>query len=123
MSSIKSGALVVSWAAVVPGRETQMLEVLMNVLAYANQLVADGRIEDVRFYVSTTGPNRDTLMLLGSTERLAQLLIDDEFESHLQEGMMVVRDINVALWAGGRPEVVMDGLAAHAQKLQMHGLA
>ena len=48
--------------------------------------------------------------------------VDDELESMLQDGMLVVQDINVALWAGGRPEEVLSGLSVHAEKLASHGL-
>jgi len=122
MASIKTGAVVVSWGSAIPGRERGMLRVLRQALAYTEQLRADGRVEDTLLYVSKTGPNRDTLMLLGNLERLAGLLAEDDFEDLIQDGMLVVQDVQVALWAGGRPHTVTDGIDVHAGKLRDHGL-
>jgi hypothetical protein len=99
-----------------------MLEVLGSVFAYTYGLKEAGRIDESRVFVSTTGPNRDTLMLFGELEELAQILVEDDFETQIQDGMLVVQDLNVALWAGGPPETIGDGLARHVEKLQEHGL-
>jgi hypothetical protein len=122
MATVSKGAIVVSWGSTIPGREKKMLEVLGEVLQYSRKLEEAGRIEETRVFVTTAGPNRDTLMLFGALEQLAPILVDDEFESHLQDGMLVVQDVNVALWAGGRPEELLSGLALHTEKLTDHGL-
>ncbi len=99
-----------------------MLEVLQRVIAYTGELQEAARIDEARVYVSTTGPSRDTLMLFGNLDQLAALLVDDEFEAHIQDGVMVVRDLDVALWAGGVPESLSGGIELHVQKLMEHGL-
>jgi hypothetical protein len=122
MASIKTGAIVVTWGAAVPGRERQMLSTLSEALAYTERLQEQGRIDEVLLFVAKTGPNRDTLMLRGDLETLASLLADAEFEGILQDGMLVVQDLDVALWAGGTPNSVAEGLGVHADKLRSHGL-
>lgn len=122
MATIKTGAVVISWGPAIPGREPRMMAVLQQVLEYAERLVAQGRIEEVLFFVAKTGPNRDTLMLRGDLETLATLLAGDEFEGHRQDGMLVVQDLQVALWAGGSPRSVTDGVGEHAAKLRAHEL-
>jgi hypothetical protein len=122
MASFSQGAIVVSWGSTIPGREAKMLDVLSNVLAYTCRLEKAGRIDEARVYTSTTGPNRDTLMLFGDVDELARLLVDDEFEDQLQDGMLVVQDLNVALWAGGKAESVAHGMRRHAEKLREHAL-
>jgi hypothetical protein len=122
VATIKTGALVVSWGPAIPGRERRMLEVLRQVLRYADGLVADGTVTEALFFVAKTGPNRDTLMLRGDLETLAALLASDELEAHRQDGMLVVQDVELALWAGGDPRGVSDGIAEHAAKLGAHEL-
>jgi hypothetical protein len=61
-------------------------------------------------------------MVFGELTELSQILVEDEFESNLQDGMLVVQDLNVALWAGGAPSAIGDGLAKHVDKLHEHGL-
>jgi hypothetical protein len=122
VASIKTGAVVVSWGAAIPGRERAMLEVLGRVLGYAESLRASGRIEELLLFVAKTGPNRDTLLLRGDLESLATLLADTQFEEHLQDGMLVVQDVVVSLWAGGSPDSVVQGVGLHADKLRSHGL-
>jgi hypothetical protein len=122
MSAIPTGAVVVTWGPAIPGRERGMLEVLGKVLAYTERLRAAGTVAEVLFFVSKTGPNRDTLLLRGDLRILAALLADDEFEECLQDGMLVVQDVDVALWAGGAPASVTQGIGVHADKLHSHGL-
>jgi len=122
MASFENGALVISWGSAIPGREARMLDVLNGVFEYTRNLERAGRIDQTRVFVSTTGPNRDTMMVFGRLDELTKLLIDDEFEGQLQDGMMVVQDLNIALWAGGLRDELTDGLIRHAQKLHSHGL-
>jgi hypothetical protein len=122
MARIRTGAIVVSWGSVIAGREPRMFEVMGRILAFAERLKDDERIEEAWMFVPVTGPPRDTLLLLGETEELTRLLVDDEFDSCVQEGMLVVNDLSVALWAGGRPEALADGLAEHLERLEAHGL-
>ena len=122
MASFENGALVISWGSAIPGREARMLDVLNGVFEYTRNLGRAGRIDQTRVFVSTTGPNRDTMMVFGRLDELTKLLIDDEFEGQLQDGMMVVQDLNIALWAGGLRDELTDGLIRHAQKLHSHGL-
>jgi hypothetical protein len=34
----------------------------------------------------------------------------------------VVRNLELALWSGGQPDTIMDGLMVHAEKVNVHGL-
>lgn len=122
MSAIERGALVVTWSSAIPGREAAMLRVLREALTFTEALQAAGHIDDAELYVSKTGPNRDTLMLRGDLDQLSRLLVSSDLEDLLQDGMLVVQDVQVALWAGGSPRAVTDGIGVHAAKLQEHGL-
>jgi hypothetical protein len=122
MARIKTGAIAVSWGAVIPGREVKMFETFGKIMAFVEGLREAGRIEQVLMFAPVAGATRDTLLLLGQTDELTRLLVDEAFDSHVQEGMLVVQDLNIALWAGGAPDALADGLGEHIQKLQEHGL-
>jgi hypothetical protein len=122
LARIRTGAIAVSWGAVIPGREPKMFEVFARIMAFGEELRQAGRIQQLLMFAPLTGPTRDTLLLLGEIETLAQLLVDEEFDSYIQEGMLVVQDLHVAFWAGGAPEALADGLSEHLKKLQEHGL-
>lgn len=69
MASIKTGAIVVTRGAAVPGRERRMHSTLNEAMAYTNRVAEQGRIDETLFFVAKTGPNRDTLMLRGDWRR------------------------------------------------------
>ena len=122
MASIKTGAIVVSWGSAIPAREQRARAVLADVLGFAGRLHNAGRVDEVRLFSAATGTNRETLMLSGALDELAVLLVDDQLEAHVQDLMMVVSNLDIALWAGGSPESLRGGLELHARKLVDHGL-
>jgi hypothetical protein len=115
------GAIVVSWASAVPGREHKLLDVLHKVFAYGETLRKHGRISEVRFFVTKAGPYRDTIQMFGKLNELAPILVEQQFEGLLLEGSVVVTDINIALWEGSTPEWVSSGMASYVEALQRHG--
>lgn len=99
-----------------------MLTAMTDVLDFVQRLEKDGRITSAQLFTTVVGDNRDTLILFGEMDQLAQLLLDDEFESHQQDGMLVMQDIKVAMWSGGAPGSLTEGLELNAEKLVDHGL-
>ena len=122
MARIKTGAIVISWDSIIPGREAKMFEVFGKVLQYASELERAGRIFGTQMFVPMTRPGQDTLMVLGELEQLADLLIDDAFEALTLEGMLVANHLSVGLVAGGAPESLQEGLQMSADKMKEHGL-
>lgn len=116
------GAIVVSWASAIPGRENKLPEVLHKVFAYGEDLRKQGRITEVRIFVTKAGPYRDTLQMFGKLDQLTSILVDHQFEGLLLEGSVVVQDINIALWEGSTPEWLSTGLTPYVETLQRHGL-
>jgi hypothetical protein len=123
VARIKTGALIISWDSIIPGREARTLPVFGKVLAYAKRLEEEKRISGSQVFVPMTLPNRDTILLYGDTEALAMLLVDDEFEALMVEGQLVVRNLHVGLLAGGTPESLAGGLAMNQELMTQHGLA
>src|SRR5262245_35318092 len=109
MSTNRQGAIVVSWAAAVPGRESKMIEVLVTALKYVTHLRETGRVEDARVFVPKVGAFRDTLMLFGKLDSLMSILMEAEFEGLIVDGTVVVQDLRVDLWEGGPPEWLLTG--------------
>lgn len=122
MARIKTGAISISWGSVIPGREPKALEVFGKIMLFAEELQKSGQIDQVLMFVPIAGSPRDTLLLLGDTEKLPGLLVDDNFDSHLQEGMLVVEDLRISLWGGGSPDSLSEGLTEYLERLQSHGL-
>jgi hypothetical protein len=121
MGVIKVGAISITWAGVKPGREAQMFDVFARVLAYTEQLQKDGRTSGTQVFVPITGSARDTLLVTGSLDELLGLLIDDEFEGFVQEGMLVVDDLTVSILGGGEADTLSDAFALNFEKAHAHG--
>ena len=98
------GAIVVSWASTIPGRENKLPSILHNVFSYGETLRKQGRMVELRTFVTKAGPHRDTLQILGKLEELSAILVEQEFESLIFESRAVLQDINIALLEGSDPE-------------------
>jgi hypothetical protein len=97
------GAIVVSWACTIPGRETKLPSILHKAFTYGETLRKQGRIVEVRSFVTKAGPHRDTLQIMGKLGDLSTILVEQGFESLILESRAVVQDINIALWEGSAP--------------------
>jgi hypothetical protein len=122
LARIKTGAVMISWDSIIPGREGRTLGVFGKVLAYAKRLEDEKRISGSQVFVPMTLPNRDTILMYGDTESLAALLVDDEFEALMVEGQLVVSGLHVGLLAGGTPESLAAGLGMNQELMAQHGL-
>ena len=98
------GAIVVSWASTIPGRENKLPLILHKVFSYGETLRKQGRVVEFRTFVTKAGPHRDTLQMLGKLDELSAILVEQAFESLILESRAVVQDINIALWEGSDPE-------------------
>jgi hypothetical protein len=74
---------------------------------YGETLRKQGRIVELRSFVTKAGPHRDTLQMLGKLGDLSAILVEQGFESLILESRAVVQDINIALWEGS----ATDGLS------------
>jgi hypothetical protein len=100
-------SLVISWGAVVRGREERALDNFNAVVSYYGHLQQDGRIE--RFDVTLLAPNTmlgGFMVLQGSADQLAAVREDEEFQRLLIEGSLIVDDLAV------NDGYVNEGLAA-----------
>ena len=89
-------SLVISWGAVVRGREERALENFTAVVSYHGRLAEQGRIE--RFDVTLLAPNAGIagfMQLHGSAQQMAAVREDEEFQRLLTEGTLIVDDLTL----------------------------
>jgi hypothetical protein len=83
--------LVISWGAPVHGREERGLEVFNDALGLAGRMQQDGRIE--KFNVVLFEPTGDIggyIEMHGSTEQLAAVREDEEFQRNTADALLIV---------------------------------
>ena len=106
------GAIVVSWASTIPGSENKLPALLHKVFSYGETLRKQGRIVELRSFITKAGPHRDTLQMLGKLDDLSAILVEQVFEGLILESRFVVKDINIALWEGSAPGGACDSMSA-----------
>jgi hypothetical protein len=86
--------LILTWGAVVRGREERALENFNEVVGLYGRMQQEGRIE--RFEVTLLAPNATIdgfMQLHGSAEQLVAVREDPEFQRVLSEAMLIVDDL------------------------------
>jgi hypothetical protein len=89
-------ALVLTWGAVVRGREERALENFNEVVGLYGRMQQEGRIE--QFDVTLLVPNRGMdgfMQLQGSAEQIAAVREDSEFQRLIVEAGLIVDDLTV----------------------------
>lgn len=98
------GALMVSFGAVVPGRERLASENFVEVSQYFGKLRADGRISDFRLYFFADGQFAETngfWILQGRRRDLDAIRTDEEFIRLFARGTASNQNVRIEnLWAG-----------------------
>ena len=98
------GAIVISWASTIPGRENKLPSILHKVFSYGETLRKQGRVVELRTFSAKAGPYREMLQILGKLDDLSAILVEQAFEGLILESRAVVHDINITLWEGSAPE-------------------
>jgi len=88
--------LFISWGTPVRGSESRGLEVFNAALGLYGRLQQDGRIEgfDVALLEPNSGPN-GYIQIYGSTEQLADVRADEEFQRTMIDAALVVDDLSM----------------------------
>lgn len=89
-------SIVISWGAVVRGREERALDNFNAVVSYYGRLAEEGRIE--RFDVTLLAPNAKLagfMQLQGSAQQMAAAREDQEFQRLLTEASLIVDDLTL----------------------------
>lgn len=90
-------ALFIGWGQVVRGREKRAVEVFNESVAYWGELQGAGMIED--FEVVLLAPHGGDLggfaLLRGSSDQMATLRVDEEFERRITRADLIVENQGV----------------------------
>ncbi|UGS37346.1 hypothetical protein [Capillimicrobium parvum] len=89
-------ALVLTWGAVVRGREERAMENFNEVVGLYGRMQQDGRIE--QFDVTLLMPNAHMegfIQLQGSAEQLAAVKEDPEFQRLMTESTLIVDELTI----------------------------
>lgn len=103
-------ALVLTWGAVVRGREERALDNFNEVVGLYGRMQQEGRIE--QFDVTFLSPNAriDGIMRLqGTAEQMAAVKDDPEFQRILTEATLIVDDLTIT------DAYVNEGIAAQME--------
>jgi hypothetical protein len=83
--------LVISWTTPVRGREERGLEVFNDALGLAGRMQQDGRIEKFNVVLfEPTGDLNGYIEMHGSTEQLAAVREDEEFQRNTADALLIV---------------------------------
>lgn len=110
-----TGALIISWGRVVPGREKKALEVFASTQEYWEGNEKRGEIVSHRPFFGPLRGATGMFLIEGETERLQALMRTDEFRKEIQCGTAVVEDLHVDLVEGGSEAAVQRLMAVYAE--------
>lgn len=103
------GALVYSWTGTVPGREDASKALMEDSNAYSDKLVAEGRISDYAWYLSTQG-GTSYFIVRGETEALMANLADPELLALNTRSGLINLDFRWGLYVTGDTVPLMAGM-------------
>jgi hypothetical protein len=98
--------LFVGWGAPITGREAKGLEVFNESVQYWGKLQQDGKIESFEVVLLTPhgGDLEGFVLMRGSSEQVAALIVDEEFERMTTRATLIVQRVGVV------PAVLGEGL-------------
>jgi len=108
--------LFISWGATVRGREERGLEVFNETMGYYGRLQQDGRIES--FDVCLLEPHGDVegyLQLHGSSEQIATLREDEEFQRLTIDASLIGEDLRMV--EGWTNEAIAQQMAMYQEAI------
>lgn len=116
-----NGAIVISWGAPVPGRESKGLEVFGNAVTRFEGFLKSGRIHSHREYFAVTGADSGFMIVEGElTELLAIVAEDDTVKLNAQAGA-IVQDFRTQVFGGGTDQAVQQMVGTYATGMQEIG--
>ncbi len=89
--------LFIGWGAPVTGREAKGLEVFNESVEYWGKLEQDGKIESFEVVLLTPhgGDLEGFVLMRGSSEQVAALMVDEEFERMTTRATLIVQRVGV----------------------------
>jgi hypothetical protein len=108
-----TGAVVIRWGAVVPGREAKALEVFGKSIERFEQLAKQGRIHSHKEYLALTGTMGGFTVVDGDLEELQKIIVEPETISLNAQAEAIVQDFEQQLYAGGTDQAVQEMMGSY----------
>lgn len=116
----RTGAIIFTWGAGVPGRERMGLEVFGGALGYWEEMAKEGRIIGHREYFSS---NRSGgyMIVEGLLPDLHQIAQEDDFLKLNARAEAIVEDFRMELCLGGSDQAIQEGVGLFNETLDELG--
>jgi hypothetical protein len=117
----RTGAIVIRWDRITPGREALALTAFGETLGYHEELAKEGRIIGHREYFA--GGGQEGFMLLeGLVPELHQIVQEDDFLRSAARGAAVVDNLRIDVFSGGSDQTVQELVTMGTEVQQQLGL-
>lgn len=114
------GAIVISWGAVVRGREHKALEVFGESVEFWDDVVKNHRASGHYPYFSTNR-NGGMWIIQGELEDLMALQAEEDYQRLTGRVQMIVEDYSAEVHVGGSVESLGDSVAMYAEVISDFG--
>jgi hypothetical protein len=118
-----TGAVLISWGASIPGRETKGLEVFGKAIERFEKLAKAGRIHAHTEYISLTGRVGGFMLVQGEVEELQKILLEPENLTLTAQASLIVSDFEQNLYGGGSDQSVQELVGLQMESLGALGYA
>jgi hypothetical protein len=103
-----TGAIVIRWGAIVPGREAKAFEVFGGALQRFEELQKAGRIFGHREYFALTGEDGGIAIGEGELNELLAIVAEEETIRLNAKSAAIVQDFSVTVMGGGTDQAIQD---------------
>jgi hypothetical protein len=101
-----TGAIVIRWGAIVPGREAKAMEVFGQAVARFEDLQKAGRIHGHREYFALTGADGGMAVAEGEISELMAIVAEDDTIKLNVQSAAIVQEFEVNVMGGGSDQAV-----------------
>jgi len=116
-----TGAIVIRWGAIVPGREAKALEVFAGAVAHFEELQKSGRIHRHREYFALTGTDGGMAVVEGELDELLATVAEDDTIKLNTQSAAIVQNFEVTVMAGGSDQAIQSLMTTSTGALQEVG--
>lgn len=108
-----TGAIVISWGASIPGRESKSLEVFGSAIQRFEDLAKTGRIQSHQEFFALTGRSGGFMLVEGDLEELQKILIEQETLALNSKAELITQDFTIQLYGGGTDQTVQEMMGVY----------
>ena len=116
-----NGAIVIRWAASIPGREAKGLEVFGAAVARFEEMAKSGRIHAHREYFALTGTDGGFMLVEAPVAELLTIVAEPETIALNAKAAAIVQGFEIQVYAGGTDQAVQELMGSYVGSLQEIG--